>query len=525
MLQGGWLPIRQAGSVVTIGSATPDRIDLQAEVTSWLPSIVAEFETLDVRSIQNSIVQQRQTEVAEHIGSSFARSFPQQSAHSGLERWQVLLASVVLILGLGCVIVAPSLVALVITALTAAMTIVTAAISGAGLLERRARSGLLEPLPDDLLPKYTILVPAYREESVIGRLVKALSDLDYPKDRLEVLILTECDDKETRQAAASLVLPDFVRLIDVPPGQPKTKPRACNLGLLLAGGDLLVIFDGEDLPEGDQLRKAAATFARSSERLACVQAKLNFYNPDQNLLTHALYAEYSVKFEIMLFGEARLCLPIPLGGTSNHFRTEVLRALGGWDPWNVTEDADLGLRCAADNYSVSAIDATTWEEATTQIRPWVRQHTRWYKGFLMTTAVHLRDPVESWRRFGGKGMLSLLALVTAVPVGSMLYPVVLLLIPVTLGALPWFPFAFVGGATSIGFSLVVTLTSWTALNIMLAQITNRASARWRIALIPLYWFLQSIAAWRALYQLFRAPHVWEKTPHGLARMQSESHIA
>src|SRR4051794_11940769 len=218
-------------------------------------------------------------------------------------------------------------------------------------------------LDDRDLPVYTILVPVYKEASVVAKLIENLGAIDYPASKLEILLLLEEDDEATLEAARGAHPPETVTFLVVPDSQPRTKPRACNVGLFFAKGQYLVIYDAEDRPDPDQLKKAYIAFQKGADDLVCVQAALNYFNRKQNLLTRMFTLEYSYWFDYMLHGLARLGLPIPLGGTSNHFRTDYLRDLGGWDPYNVTEDADLGIRAAARGYKVGVINSTTYEEA------------------------------------------------------------------------------------------------------------------------------------------------------------------
>ena len=243
-------------------------------------------------------------------------------------------------------------------------------------------------------PHYTILCPLYREAKVVPQFIQAMEDLDYPVDKLQILLLTEEDDVETRQAIRSLLLPQHFTIVTVPDGSPRTKPRACNFGLMQATGQYVVIYDAEDLPEPMQLKKAVLTFANHGPNMACVQAKLNFYNPYQNLLTRLFTAEYSLWFDLILPGLQRSGLSIPLGGTSNHFPTQILRALGAWDAFNVTEDCDLGLRLAQYHLKTVVLDSTTYEEANSQLKNWIRQRSRWIKGYMQTYLVNMREP---WR--------------------------------------------------------------------------------------------------------------------------------
>ncbi len=222
---------------------------------------------------------------------------------------------------------------------------------------------VLEALRGAEWPMYTILCPLYKEARVVPQFVKAMQGLDYPTDKLQILFLTEEDDNETRDAIELLKLPSHFEIVTVPEGNPRTKPRACNFGLLQSIGQYVVIFDAEDVPDPLQLKKAVLTFANHGPNLACVQAKLNFYNPDQNLLTRWFTAEYSLWFDLILPGLQKAHFLLPLGGTSNHFPTQMIRALGGWDAFNVTEDCDLGLRLAWFKMETVVLDSTTYEEA------------------------------------------------------------------------------------------------------------------------------------------------------------------
>src|SRR6185437_3407443 len=248
--------------------------------------------------------------------------------------------------------------------------------------ESQISDDLVHSLADHAWPSYTILCPLYQETAVVPQFVKAMKALDYPHDKLQVLFLTEEDDRATRDAIVAMGLPSYFDIITVPDGQPRTKPRACNYGLKISTGDFVVIYDAEDVPDPLQLKKAVLTFALESDDVACVQAKLNFYNPKQNLLTRWFTTEYSLWFDLTLPGLQWARWALPLGGTSNHFRTAVLRQVGAWDPFNVTEDCDLGLRLAHYHLRTVMLDSTTMEEANSDVKNWLRQRSRWIKGYL-----------------------------------------------------------------------------------------------------------------------------------------------
>jgi cellulose synthase/poly-beta-1,6-N-acetylglucosamine synthase-like glycosyltransferase len=376
---------------------------------------------------------------------------------------------------------------------------------------------------DRLLPDYTVLVPVYREANVIGGLMRNLAALDYPSEKLEILVLLEADDEETIAAARAARPPSTVRLVVVPDAQPKTKPKACNVGLFLARGDLLVIFDAEDRPEPLQLRKAVAAFEHAGERTICVQARLRYWNDSTNLLTRMFSLEYGYWFGIMLPGLDRLRLPIPLGGTSNHFRIDALRKLVGWDPHNVTEDADLGLRAAVEGYRVGVIDSDTDEEACAELRPWIRQRTRWIKGYMQTALVHTRSPRRLVAQVGVRDALGFLLLIAGTPLTFLLAPVM------WVGTAAWYAFGephlpLVDSGVFWTIALI-NLIIGNGIMILLNLLGAVRGHGWRSApfalLNPFYWVLHSIAAWRALVQLIHKPFYWEKTPHGLGQAEPD----
>jgi hypothetical protein len=277
------------------------------------------------------------------------------------------------------------------------LSFVTAIRSFSKSPEEHIADSVIHGLDDANWPPYTILCPLYREAGVVPQFVEAIQKLDYPIEKLQVFFLTEVDDIETRNAIRSLSLPSHFKIIIVPDGKPRTKPRACNFGLMQAEGDYVVIYDAEDIPDPLQLKKAVLTFANHGPNLACVQAKLNFYNPHQNILTRMFTLEYALWFDLILPGLQGMRFPLPLGGTSNHFRTTTLRALGGWDAFNVTEDCDLGLRLAHYKFVTQVLDSTTFEEANSQMKNWLRQRSRWIKGYMQTYLINMRNPLQYLR--------------------------------------------------------------------------------------------------------------------------------
>lgn len=225
-------------------------------------------------------------------------------------------------------------------------------------------------------PSYTILCPLYKEVEILPQFVSAITSLDYPKDKLQVLLLLEETDNETINEALRMQLPPYINIAIVPDSTPRTKPKACNFGLRMATGSYLVIYDAEDIPEKDQLKKSVVAFESAPSDVVCLQAKLDFYNTDQNVLTRLFTLEYTLWFDTILVGLQSINAPIPLGGTSNHFKTDILKRLNGWDPFNVTEDCDLGIRLAENNLKTAMLDSATYEEANSVIFGWIKQRSR-----------------------------------------------------------------------------------------------------------------------------------------------------
>jgi len=366
-------------------------------------------------------------------------------------------------------------------------------------------------------PSYSILCPLYKETAIVPQFVEAMKALNYPMDKLQVLFLTEENDYQTRAALYSMHLPPSFTILTVPKGTPQTKPRACNFGLLQAKGQFIVIFDAEDKPEPYQLKKAVLTFAQHGSEVACVQAKLNYYNSKQNLLTRWFTAEYSTWFDIMLPGLQRTGFSLPLGGTSNHFRAEVLRALGGWDAFNVTEDCDLGLRISQYNLKTAVLDSTTYEEATSRFKTWLFQRSRWIKGYLQTYLVHMRHPLQTLRQGHLRKFFSMQLIMGAWTVVLLINPFMwaLTLLYILFHPVQLYSILFPGPVLYMGaFCLIFGNFFYVYVHIIgCLRRKEYALIKW-VLLIPLYWVMMSASAYIAFYQLIVKPHYWEKTQHG-----------
>lgn len=376
-------------------------------------------------------------------------------------------------------------------------------------------------LDERTLPTYTVLVPLHGEADVVPRLVADLDALDYPRPRLDIKLLCEEDDTETVAAVRRLALPPHVELVVIPDGQPKTKPKACSYGLQLARGEFCVVFDAEDRPDPDQLKKALVSFERSPGDVGCVQARLSLRNAHQNLLTAWTAAEHAAQFELQLPATGAAGAPVPLGRTSHHVRTRVLREVGAWDPFDVAQDGGLGIRLHRSGYRTVLLDSTTSEEATPRVADWVRQRSRWHKGTVQTWLVHVRRPVDLLRQTGVAGFLSFNLTMATV--------LVLLLDPVLwVLTTAWTLAELTGTGTGLpapvpqAAALMLLLANGVVTYLGVAGALRRGDfALVRAALLaPVYWALMSLAAWRGLLQLVTNPFYWDKTEHGLDEVGS-----
>lgn len=378
---------------------------------------------------------------------------------------------------------------------------------------RAVAAGPRQPLRK---PPVSILVPMYREPGIAPRLVRRLGALTYPRDLLDVMLVVEEDDHVTRAALSERPLPDWMRVIPVPAAPLRTKPRALNYALNFARGRIIGVYDAEDAPAPDQLHRVIEAFAAGGPDLACVQGVLDYVNPRTNWLSRCFTIEYAAWFRLILPGLARLGLVVPLGGTTLFFRREILEELGGWDAHNVTEDADLGLRLARHGYRTELVPSVTMEEANCRVWPWIKQRSRWLKGYAMTYAVHMRDPPLLWRQLGPWRFLGVQILFLGTLVQFLFAPLLWSFWLLLFGI--GHPLA---GSLTGGWGVVLALIFLSgeviSLSINLAALTearHRSLRPWALSL-HLYFPLAVVAAWKGLWELVVRPFYWDKTSHGL----------
>ena len=418
-------------------------------------------------------------------------------------------------------------VALTLLALAPVATLVADLLLGLGALTAMTYLKLWALLarrstpPDDpepeAWPRVSILVPLLCEAEITDHLIGHLTALDYPEGQLEVILVTEAEDTATSTAIGHNRLPQNFRRVEVPRGRIRTKPRALNYALDFSSGEIVGVYDAEDAPEPDQLRKVAARFAAAPEEVVCLQGRLDFYNPAQNWLSRCFTLDYAAWFRVVLPGLAQAGFAIPLGGTTVFFRREALEALGRWDAHNVTEDADLGIRLARAGWRTELVETTTYEEANCRTIPWIRQRTRWIKGYALTWAVHMRAPGKLWRELGAKQFLGFqvmfagtIALFLAAPLFWSFWVLTLGLSHPVAAALPVPAIAGVIGVFVM--SGVVNLTT-------AAIAASGPRHRWLLKWVPTlfaYFPLASLAAVRAIADIGVAPFYWDKTRHGIS---------
>jgi cellulose synthase/poly-beta-1,6-N-acetylglucosamine synthase-like glycosyltransferase len=520
-LAGGVLKERaRSGSFVF----APDRLkpnDLREMLARLSPYA---FSLASPQAVRRAISHHFAPSFALHAIEGLASRHPGLSARTRPALWQrlmIILAIAAMLSGLALKPVAAIWAVTLTLAVLFVPVIALRLVAGYGLFAERGKQAEPRPrVPDHELPIYTLLVPLYREAHMLPALVAALTRLDYPAAKLDIKLILEAADSKTIAAAEAFRLPGTIEIVVVPELHPRTKPKALNYALPLVRGEYVVIYDAEDRPEPGQLREALQAFRDGPPNLAAVQARLNIYNAGDNWLTRQFTIEYCALFDGLLPALGRLGLPIPLGGTSNHFRASALFWLMAWDPFNVTEDADLGMRLARKGYRCQVLHSTTYEEAPARFTWWLRQRTRWLKGFVQTWLVHMRNPRSLWRELGPHGFLAFQIMVGGTILSALAHPWFygLALLEMARGELLAPPASAFGWPFWLIAWFDLSAGYLAAMGLGLLAINRRGyrALLLQIPLMPLYWLLISAAAYRALWQFMTDRFMWEKTEHGFA---------
>jgi len=517
-LKEAMVPWRRVGGVTLIASARPEHF---ARLRDSLPEAFGPYRMVlaPERDVHAALLSRRQTAL---IRRAEAKVDPAESCRTRNEALASRVAlSLVCAAALGLLLAPVGVFALLFgwAMLTLFATMGLKLVAWLAEMLGRARETARPAAPSAAplrLPIISIMVPVFRERDIAERLVARLGRLNYPRELLDVLLVTEEEDRTTREALASANLPIWMRIVSVPNGPIKTKPRALNYALNFCRGAIIGVYDAEDMPEPEQLHIVARRFADAPPEVACLQGILDYYNPRTNWLSRCFTIEYAAWFRAMLPGLARLGLVVPLGGTTLFFRREPLERLGGWDAHNVTEDADLGIRLARRGYRTELIPAVTHEEANCRTLPWVKQRSRWLKGYAMTWAVHMRNPLRLWRDLGTKRFLGVQVLILGALSQYLLAPVLWSCWAILFGF--WHPIEALL-TPGLEKALLVAFVATELINITVGLWAVRGRAhRHLLPWVPtlhFYFPLGALAGWKAIYEVIVKPFYWDKTMHGV----------
>ncbi|MEO1493275.1 MAG: glycosyltransferase family 2 protein [Pseudomonadota bacterium] len=518
------IPWRKVGKITAYACAEPERA---AEALGALESGhgMAFIVVANPARIDAALLEQFGPDLAERA----ARLTPEDQSVRSLDTMRYG-AGVVAALALVAAFIAPSALLLGAAAtlliLNLATTVTRVLALVAGWRDERTAGQLIatQDAPVVLadrrpLPRLSVLIPLYREAEMIPRIVEALDATDYPRELLDVKLLLEADDGATREAAVSAGLPGWITALVMPDGAPRTKPRAMNLALDFCEGEVIGILDAEDRPAADQFREVARFLATAPAETACVQCQLSYFNVRENWVTRCFQIEYSIWFDVLLRGFQRLGLPIPLGGTSVYFRRRALEEARGWDAHNVTEDADLGMRLARAGLKTAVLRSVTEEEANCRIMPWIRQRSRWLKGYVLTWMSHMRAPGRLWCELGPVGFLGLNVLFVGGAVTYLAMPVFWIALGLTLFAGTSLFGAVLPGwaATVLGVSLALGQVVMLACAVVALKRRRMLDLLIVVPSLPVYWTMGAAAAWKAVIEVVAAPYYWDKTRHGISR--------
>jgi glycosyltransferase XagB len=509
----GVLPFAHAGAATVILAANPDDFARHnaALTATFGPVLMA---LASPRQIEASLLQLRGASLAHHAENRVpdAESCRNWRLGDFGPRMTLMLAAFGTLLW-----AAPG----AVVAALSVWTIITLVFStglklAAGIAALRPKPPEADPPIIARLPIVSVIVALYREGNIAGRLVKRLEKLDYPRELLDIVLAVEADDAVTFKALAVANLPTWMRVVTVPDGQLRTKPRALNLALDHCRGSIVGVYDAEDAPDPDQIRKVVTRFHMRGTDVACLQGILDFYNPHTNWLSRCFTIEYATWFRLMLPGLQRLGIAIPLGGTTLFFRRDALEQLGGWDAHNVTEDADLGIRLARHGYRTELIETTTGEEANCRPLAWIKQRSRWLKGYMVTYCVHMRDPALLWRQLGPRKFLGFQILFLCTLSQALLVPVLWSFWALPLGLPHPVADLLPSGLifSTFWLFLVTEMVTISVGMLALRRTSHKLSLLW-VPTLSVYYPLAALASYKALWELVTNPFYWDKTSHGI----------
>ncbi|MFD1795316.1 glycosyltransferase [Paracoccus aurantiacus] len=528
-LKNAILPWRRVGGVTFIATSRPESFQTLQTI---LPTGYGPVRMLlcSESAIHQAIISLRMTSLTRRAETSVAAGESCRSRNEGsIARFTILLLSALAFLA----VAAPVGLLSVLTG-WAMLTLLAGTIlklaAFKAVLRQKAEDAAdqtliatgLKTQPEMLtaLPVISVMVPLFHESDVAGKLLGRLARLDYPRELTDILLVVEATDPITSAALKGVRLPHWVRVVTVPPGPVQTKPRALNYALNFCRGDIVGVWDAEDRPDPDQLHKIARGFAFAAPDVACLQGQLDYFNPRSNWLARCFTIEYASWFRANLPGIAKLGMIVPLGGTTLFFRRDVLEQLGGWDAWNVTEDADLGVRLARRGWRTELVDTTTDEEANCRALPWIKQRSRWLKGYAMTWGVHMRQPRKLWQELGPKRFIGFQIQFLGTISQYLLAPVLWSFWALSLG-LPHLlrePLAHLWGGNAIAMLFTLFVASeliGMAINLWAVRGEKHRHLRIWVPLMHLYFPLGCLAGWKAIYEVVTNPFYWDKTAHGV----------
>lgn len=506
----------------------PDSITeaLMVETLQKYPARRTTFRIVEPATVQVALAKLKSEQVATAASTALYLRSPHMSAKFTLVSWQAFFLGV-FSLGVPLAFLLWPVTAFavfhIVVLATFMIAVATRIAAFHGLLRRR-KTRLPAIATEFGFPMYSVLVALHKEAPVVPQIVRSMSRLDWPQSRLEVIYVCEEDDLETQEALNKVQLPAAHRILAVPPIGPRTKPKALNFALEQCSGELVVIYDAEDRPDPMQLREAWSRFSEEGPQVVCLQAPLLITNAGQGWLSCLFAAEYACHFQALLPFLDQQGAPLPLGGTSNHFRREALEKAGAWDPHNVTEDADLGIRLSRHGYRCSVIGLPTFEDAPVKLSEWIPQRTRWIKGWMQTFLVHNRDINQIYKNIGLKNLILFEILMVSFIFSPLLYVISIIN----------FLVIYFGSDQTFEFSLkliyldVFVFAAGHLSQFALSAASWREAYGARIPLIaaltfPAYWVLGNYAGWRAVWKLIRSPFEWEKTSHSPAPKDDEDH--
>lgn len=517
--RGGYQPVKveEASGISYLIAPERTGVAKMRELLGRYPGARRRLKTTTPRALRQALLARASPSLVHIASRSLFERYPEYSARIVANAWQGTAWGAALVALLIAVTLVPETVYGILHGALSLFFLACVCLRFAALQSATPpRAAVVVPAAARDMPVYSVLVALYDEAEMVPGLLHALGRIEWPKSKLEIKLVCEADDLATLAAIRACKLPPNIEVVETPPASPRTKPKALAYALPTTSGQFVVLFDAEDHPHPSQLLEAWQRFCVGGEKLACLQAPLEISNRDRSILSRMFFFEYAALFRGLLPWLARHRLLLPLGGTSNHFRREALERLGGWDPHNVTEDADLGLRLARFGYRAETISLPTLEDAPEDFRTWLPQRTRWFKGWFQTWLVHMRNPPRLARDLGFGSFVMAQILFAGMIFSATAHPLLIAMVASVL--MDMATSSPLGIMESIFLPLDMINIAGSYLSfVVLGWRTLRAAERkgiWKVVLfMPVYWMMISLAAWRSLWQLWLRPHHWEKTAH------------